>query len=48
MMPKLIAEPVRIPVSGDVLLAWDEPAVDADGTVLQGHSLAILERAVDN
>ncbi|OBF65787.1 malto-oligosyltrehalose trehalohydrolase [Mycobacterium sp. 852002-51971_SCH5477799-a] len=42
------AEPVRVPVSGTVVLAWDEPAVDADGTVLQGHSFAILERAVDN
>jgi maltooligosyltrehalose trehalohydrolase len=42
------AEPVRVPVSGDVVLAWDEPSVDADGTVLQGHSLAILQRAVDN
>lgn len=42
------SEPVRVPVSGDVVLAWDEPTVDADGTVLQGHSFAILERAVDN
>lgn len=36
------AEQVRVPVSGEVVLAWDEPAVDADGTVLQGHSFAIL------
>lgn len=36
------AEQVRVPVSGDVVLAWDEPAADADGTVLQGHSFAIL------
>ncbi|HEX5255707.1 MAG TPA: malto-oligosyltrehalose trehalohydrolase [Mycobacterium sp.] len=36
------AEQVKIPISGDVVLAWDEPTVDADGTVLQGHSFAIL------
>lgn len=36
------AEQVKVPVGGDVVLAWDEPAVDADGTVLQGHSFAIL------
>lgn len=40
-------EPVRVPVSGDVVLAWDEPTVDADSTVLQGYSFAILS-AVDN
>ncbi|ELR85747.1 MULTISPECIES: malto-oligosyltrehalose trehalohydrolase [Mycobacterium] len=45
------AEPVRVPVGGEVVLAWEEPAVDADGAVLQGHSFAILAapaRAVDN
>ncbi|OSC31937.1 malto-oligosyltrehalose trehalohydrolase [Mycobacterium vulneris] len=36
------AEQVTVPVSGEVVLAWDEPAVGADGTVLQGHSFAIL------
>jgi maltooligosyltrehalose trehalohydrolase len=36
------AEPVRVPVTGEVVLSWDEPAVDPDGTVLQGHSFAIL------
>ena len=36
------AEQVRIPVTGEVVLAWDEPTVDADSTVLQGHSFAIL------
>ncbi|HET9892710.1 MAG TPA: DUF3459 domain-containing protein, partial [Mycobacterium sp.] len=36
------AEQARIPVSGEVVLAWDEPTVDADSTVLQGHSFAIL------
>ena len=45
------AERVRVPVTGDVVVAWDEPAVDADGAVLQGHSFAILavpEKPVDN
>ncbi|WP_297775720.1 malto-oligosyltrehalose trehalohydrolase [Mycobacterium sp.] len=44
-------EPVRVPVGGDVVLAWGQPAVDADGTVLQGHSFVILsvpDRPVDN
>lgn len=36
------AEPVRVPVGGDVVLAWEEPTVDADGAVLQGHSFVIL------
>ncbi|BCZ24912.1 malto-oligosyltrehalose trehalohydrolase [Mycobacterium senriense] len=36
------AEQVRVPLTGEVVLAWDEPDVDADGTVLQGHSFAIL------
>jgi maltooligosyltrehalose trehalohydrolase len=36
------AEQVRVPVSGEVVLAWDQPAVDADGTALQGHSFVIL------
>ncbi|MCV7030387.1 malto-oligosyltrehalose trehalohydrolase [Mycobacterium sherrisii] len=35
-------EPVTIPMVGDVILAWGEPATSADGTVLQGHSVAIL------
>jgi maltooligosyltrehalose trehalohydrolase len=44
-------EPVRVPVGGDVVLAWGQPAADADGTVLQGHSFVILsvpDRPVDN
>ncbi|MGZ4512828.1 MAG: malto-oligosyltrehalose trehalohydrolase [Mycobacterium sp.] len=36
------AEAVKVPVGGDVVLAWGEPAVDADGTMLEGHSLAVL------
>jgi maltooligosyltrehalose trehalohydrolase len=44
-------EAVKVPVTGDVVLAWDDPTVDTDSTVLQGHSFVILsvpERAVDN
>lgn len=47
----LSAGEVRVPVGGDVVLASDEPVGDADGTVLQGHSFAILaarEGPVDN
>jgi len=36
------AEPVRVPVAGDVVLAWGHPTVDSDSTVLEGHSVAIL------
>ncbi|KZS61360.1 malto-oligosyltrehalose trehalohydrolase [Mycobacterium ostraviense] len=36
------AEPVPMPVTGDVVLAWGEPAVDADHTALAGYSVAIL------
>jgi maltooligosyltrehalose trehalohydrolase len=36
------AEPVTVPVTGAVLLAWGEPKVDADSTALEGHSFAIL------
>jgi maltooligosyltrehalose trehalohydrolase len=36
------AEPVTVPVAGDVVLAWSEPTVNADRTVLEGHSFAIL------
>ncbi|BBZ69248.1 malto-oligosyltrehalose trehalohydrolase [Mycobacterium paraseoulense] len=38
----LDTEPVKVPIAGDVVLAWGEPAVDVDHTVLQGHSFAIL------
>lgn len=38
------AEPVRVPVTGDVVLAWGEPTVAAHGTVLEGHSFAILRQ----
>ncbi|MGD1174381.1 malto-oligosyltrehalose trehalohydrolase [Mycobacterium seoulense] len=36
------ADPVKVPVAGDVVLAWGEPAVDAGHTVLEGQSFAIL------
>jgi len=35
-------EPVSVPVTGEVVLAPDEPAVGADATRLGGHSFAIL------
>ncbi|WP_018600161.1 malto-oligosyltrehalose trehalohydrolase [Mycobacterium sp. 155] len=31
-----------VPVTGDVVLAWGEPAVGPDATTLAGHSFAIL------
>jgi maltooligosyltrehalose trehalohydrolase len=33
---------VTVPVSGEVVLAWGEPDVDAATTALDGHSFAIL------
>jgi maltooligosyltrehalose trehalohydrolase len=36
------AEPVTVPVAGDVVLAWREPNVVGDSTQLAGHSFAIL------
>ena len=35
-------EAVKVPVTGDVVLAWGDPQVDGDHTVLEGHSFAIL------
>jgi maltooligosyltrehalose trehalohydrolase len=35
-------EPATVPVSGEVVLAWGEPVVIADSTVLEGRSFAIL------
>ncbi|OBF47862.1 malto-oligosyltrehalose trehalohydrolase [Mycobacterium sp. 852002-50816_SCH5313054-b] len=35
-------ESATVPVTGDVVLAWGEPKVGTDGTVLDGHSFAIL------
>jgi len=39
------AEPVTVPVAGEVVLAWGKPMVSADSTVLEGHSFAILRVA---
>jgi maltooligosyltrehalose trehalohydrolase len=36
------AQPVTVPVAGDVVLGWGNPTVRADSTVLEGHSFAIL------
>ena len=38
----LAADPVEVPVSGEPVLAWDDPQSSADGTRLPGHSFAIL------
>lgn len=35
-------QPVRVPVTGQVVLAWGAPRVDGAGTELDGHSFAIL------
>jgi maltooligosyltrehalose trehalohydrolase len=35
-------EPVDIPVSGQVVLAWDDPPSNAQSTRVDGHSFAIL------
>ncbi len=36
------ADPVAVPVTGEVVLAWSEPAISTDATVLAGYSFAIL------
>jgi maltooligosyltrehalose trehalohydrolase len=36
------AEPVAVPVGGEVVLCWDEPKVGDTTTELPGHSFAIL------
>lgn len=47
-------EPVDVPVTGELVLAWDEPTVGANTTRLPGHSFAIVkslytaQRPVDN
>ena len=37
------AEAVDVPVTGEVVLAWGEPNVDAKSTRLEGHSFAICQ-----
>ena len=39
------ADEVAVPVSGEVVLAWGEPTVDAQATRLAGHSFAVLRTA---
>jgi maltooligosyltrehalose trehalohydrolase len=36
------ADPVSVPVTGEVVLSWDEPTVEGDATRLPGHSFAVL------
>ncbi|MBV9513255.1 MAG: DUF3459 domain-containing protein, partial [Mycobacteriaceae bacterium] len=38
----LSADPVRLPVAGEVVLAWGEPALAGSRTELPGHSFAVL------
>ncbi|HSS25702.1 MAG TPA: malto-oligosyltrehalose trehalohydrolase [Mycobacterium sp.] len=40
----LSAEPVTVPVAGEVVLAWDPPIVGDTTTELPAHSFAILRR----
>ena len=35
---------VRVPATGEVLLGWGEPDVDAEGATLPGHSVVIVRR----
>jgi maltooligosyltrehalose trehalohydrolase len=39
------ADTVGVPVTGEVVLAWGEPKVNADVARLEGHSFAILRTA---
>ncbi|OMC43140.1 malto-oligosyltrehalose trehalohydrolase [Mycobacterium sp. IS-1264] len=39
------AEPVTVPLTGDVVLAWGEPTVGGETTELPAHSFAILRVA---
>ncbi|MDT0488635.1 DUF3459 domain-containing protein, partial [Streptomyces doebereineriae] len=38
------ADTVSVPVTGEVVSAWGEPAVGTESTALPGHSFAILRR----
>jgi maltooligosyltrehalose trehalohydrolase len=42
----LNAEAVTVPVTGELVLEWGDPAVRGDCTVLSGHSFAILRGPV--
>ncbi|WKG06304.1 malto-oligosyltrehalose trehalohydrolase [Mycolicibacterium sp. HK-90] len=41
----LDTEPVSVPVTGELVLAWDEPAPGPTATTLPGHSFAIVRTA---
>lgn len=43
----LSTEAVRVPVSGELLLAWETPDIHAESTVLAGHSFAVLRSKRD-
>ena len=36
---------VDVPVTGEVVLAWGEPTVDAKTMRLEGHSFAVLRQS---
>ena len=36
------ADSVKVPVTGEVVLAWCEPVAETDSTALQGHSFVVL------
>jgi maltooligosyltrehalose trehalohydrolase len=38
----LSTDRVTVPATGDIVLAWGEPVVSADNTVLEGYSFAIM------
>ncbi|KUI34043.1 malto-oligosyltrehalose trehalohydrolase [Mycobacterium sp. IS-1590] len=38
------ADDVDVPVTGEVVLAWDPPTVGADSTRVPGHSFAVIRR----
>jgi maltooligosyltrehalose trehalohydrolase len=38
-------QPVTVPVTGEEVLAWGTPQVEAETTVLDGHTFAILRTA---
>ncbi|GAT09496.1 malto-oligosyltrehalose trehalohydrolase [Mycolicibacterium novocastrense] len=38
------AEAVEVPVTGEVVLAWDQPEVGATSTRVPGHSFAVVRR----
>ncbi|MGK2904238.1 MAG: malto-oligosyltrehalose trehalohydrolase [Mycobacterium sp.] len=37
---------VHVPVTGDTVIAWEEPSSEQSGTVIPGHSFAILRSQV--